>query len=78
MGEWICGFSGSCEYANNLIVEVQAINQGLEIAWAKGIGRLFWTMTKCVLDLLNTTNNLHPLFPLLAHITNLMNRRWDV
>lgn len=78
-GEWICGFSGSCGYADNLTAEVHAIKHGVELAWDKGFKDVILESdSKCVLDLLTTPNNLHSLFPLLAHITSLLDRSWNV
>lgn len=80
VGEWICGFSGSCGYADNLTTEVQAIKNGLDLVWDRGYRNVILESdSKSALDLLDTTaNNLHPLFSLLDHINGLLNREWNV
>lgn len=35
MGEWMSGFAGSIGVTINMIAELQAIKQGLRMAWEK-------------------------------------------
>lgn len=79
LGEWICGFSGSCGFADNLAAELQGINYGLELAWHKGYRNVILESdSKCALDLLTATTTFHSLSPLLVHINSLLIRDWNV
>lgn len=55
LGEWICGFYGSCGVADNLIAEIYAIMHGLDLAWNRGYRDvILGTDSKSAIDLLNT------------------------
>lgn len=66
LGEWICGFYGSCGVADNLTTEIYAIMHGLDLAWNRGYRDVILeTDSKSAIDLLNTAQAYHPMFPLL-------------
>lgn len=79
LGEWICGFSGSCGFADNLTAEVYAIIHGLDLAWNHGYRDIILESdSKSAIDLLYTVQQYHPIFPLMDHIHGVLARQWKV
>ena len=80
-GQWIAGFSMHVGIATNNIAELEAVRQGLEMAWNMGVKRLHLELdSKVVLDWLTSSNLNYPtnILPLICDCRNLLEREWEV
>nr|ABN09101.1 Ribonuclease H [Medicago truncatula] len=80
VGGWIHGFSESCGRVSNLLVELYAILNGLQLAWDLGFRIITLEPDyKSALDLiLDNDTTYHPHAIVLGRIRTLMSRDWSL